>query len=99
MGNCGREASFDQRPKKRRRRRGGESRAAVRPEERRGEAGLRNGGPGITVSLRPWWDPPTTKKKHLLLCYHHTGPDSLEYTPLSVLNILTVMFVEDSVAK
>lgn len=65
MGSCGREASFDQGPKKRRRR---EGRAAGRPEEGRGEAGPQSGGPGMTVSLSQWWDPLPAKKKHLLLC-------------------------------
>lgn len=59
MGCCGREASFDQRPKKKKRRREGRQgkRGEQQAEERRGEAGLQNGGPGMMVSLSPWWDP------------------------------------------
>lgn len=64
MGNCGREASFDQRPKtKRRRREGRAGRAAGHPEERGGEAGLQNGGPGNDGVFKPTVGPFKNQEK------------------------------------
>lgn len=78
MGSCGREASFDQRPKERRRR---EGRAAGCPEESRA-AEWETQDDGV---LKPMVGPSNKQEKHLLLCYHHTESDSLEYIPLAIL--------------
>ena len=64
MGNCGREASFDQRPEMRRRREEGGGRGeqqAIQKSEAVKQA-CRMGDPGTTESLGPQWDPSRTKR-------------------------------------
>jgi len=66
MGSWGREASFDQRPK--RRRRAGRAAGQERQEVKQG---LQSRKPRMTVSLNPRWDP-STKQPRKNTCFSAT---------------------------